>query len=153
MHKTDSDGVLIASVACYLMHEKNEILMENINNIISSEVIDVMAIMIICRIKRLVLDEHRFPVYSDRIGRPRIPESDRFPATPIDRETDTKKLVSESRFFLFYGGEGGIRTLGTRLGYTHFPGVRLRPLGHLSVRDAKIIRFVLVLQCQQLITI
>ncbi len=30
------------------------------------------------------------------------------------------------------GGEGGIRTLDT-LPYTHFPGVRLRPLGHLSV--------------------
>ena len=28
-----------------------------------------------------------------------------------------------------FGGEGGIRTLGT-LPYTHFPGVRLRPLGH-----------------------
>ena len=31
-----------------------------------------------------------------------------------------------------YGGEGGIRTLGTGLPYTHFPGVLLRPLGHLS---------------------
>ena len=30
-------------------------------------------------------------------------------------------------------GEKGIRTLGTLLEYTHFPGVRLRPLGHLSV--------------------
>jgi hypothetical protein len=29
------------------------------------------------------------------------------------------------------GGEGGIRTLET-LPFTHFPGVRLRPLGHLS---------------------
>ena len=34
--------------------------------------------------------------------------------------------------FVVYGGEGGIRTLDT-LPYTHFPGVRLRPLGHLSV--------------------
>ena len=34
--------------------------------------------------------------------------------------------------FSFSGGEGGIRTLDT-LPYTHFPGVRLRPLGHLSV--------------------
>ena len=33
---------------------------------------------------------------------------------------------------LIDGGEGGIRTLDT-LPYTHFPGVRLRPLGHLSV--------------------
>ena len=38
--------------------------------------------------------------------------------------------------FFDFGGEGGIRTLDT-LPYTHFPGVRLRPLGHLSVaRDS-----------------
>ena len=30
------------------------------------------------------------------------------------------------------GGERGIRTLDTVLAYTHFPGVRLQPLGHLS---------------------
>ena len=30
------------------------------------------------------------------------------------------------------GGAGGIRTLDTVLPYTHFPGVRLRPLGHRS---------------------
>ena len=29
-------------------------------------------------------------------------------------------------------GEGGIRTLGTRLGYTRFPGEPVRPLRHLS---------------------
>ena len=29
------------------------------------------------------------------------------------------------------GGEGGIRTLDT-LPYTHFPGVLLQPLGHLT---------------------
>ena len=32
------------------------------------------------------------------------------------------------------GGERGIRTLDTLLTYTHFPGVRLQPLGHLTVR-------------------
>ena len=32
------------------------------------------------------------------------------------------------------GGESGIRTHDTLLTYTHFPGVRLRPLGHLSVQ-------------------
>ncbi len=32
-----------------------------------------------------------------------------------------------------YGGEGGIRTLDTRLTYTHFPGVLLQPLGHFTV--------------------
>ncbi len=30
------------------------------------------------------------------------------------------------------GGERGIRTLDTLLRYTHFPGVLLKPLGHLS---------------------
>ena len=29
--------------------------------------------------------------------------------------------------------EEGIRTLDTLLAYTRFPGVRLRPLGHLSI--------------------
>ncbi len=33
------------------------------------------------------------------------------------------------------GGEGGIRTLDT-LPYTHFPGVLLQPLGHLTVFDS-----------------
>ena len=30
------------------------------------------------------------------------------------------------------GGEGGIRTLDELLTHTHFPGVRLKPLGHLT---------------------
>jgi hypothetical protein len=34
------------------------------------------------------------------------------------------------------GGERGIRTPETLL-FTHFPGVRLRPLGHLSKSQAK----------------
>ena len=34
--------------------------------------------------------------------------------------------------FLIIGGERGIRTLDTLLTYTHFPGVLLQPLGHLS---------------------
>ena len=33
---------------------------------------------------------------------------------------------------IFTGGERGIRTLGTLLTYTRFPGVLLQPLGHLS---------------------
>ena len=33
---------------------------------------------------------------------------------------------------LKYGGEGGIRTPDT-LPYTHFPGVLLQPLGHLTI--------------------
>ena len=31
-----------------------------------------------------------------------------------------------------YGGEGGIRTLDTRLTYTPLAGERLQPLGHFS---------------------
>ncbi len=34
--------------------------------------------------------------------------------------------------FRVSGGAGGIRTLDTLLAYTHFPGERLRPLGHRS---------------------
>jgi hypothetical protein len=33
-----------------------------------------------------------------------------------------------------HGGEKGIRTLETLLEPTRFPGVRLRPLGHLSTK-------------------
>ena len=33
---------------------------------------------------------------------------------------------------LCVGGEGGIRTRGTRIEYTAFPVLHLRPLGHLS---------------------
>ena len=43
-----------------------------------------------------------------------------------------KKIQLENAFSAMVGGEGGIRTLDTLLTYTHFPGVRLQPLGHLS---------------------
>ncbi len=42
-----------------------------------------------------------------------------------------KKLVLSYELFFKYGGEGGIRTPDT-LPYTHFPGVLLQPLGHLT---------------------
>ncbi len=42
-----------------------------------------------------------------------------------------KKGALRTPVFIF-GGEGGIRTLDTGLPYTHFPGVLLQPLGHLS---------------------
>ena len=45
------------------------------------------------------------------------------------------KIVRKFRNYLIYKvfcGESGIRTHGTLLEYTHFPGVLLRPLGHLS---------------------
>ena len=43
---------------------------------------------------------------------------------------DKTKGPSRGAFY-FIGGEEGIRTLDT-LPYTHFPGVLLQPLGHLS---------------------
>ena len=51
------------------------------------------------------------------------------------------KKPAKSRFFLNFrqpllkdnGGEGGIRTLDTGLGYTPLAGERLQPLGHLTV--------------------
>ena len=54
------------------------------------------------------------------------PEGSSTPPTPAEFQK------GPSGPFLNFGGEGGIRTLDT-LPYTHFPGVRLRPLGHLSV--------------------
>ena len=40
--------------------------------------------------------------------------------------------ATEERWDVRLGGEGGIRTLGTLFTHTRFPGVHLRPLGHLS---------------------
>ena len=37
------------------------------------------------------------------------------------------QLPKPAGFKAFYGGEGGIRTLDTLLGYTRFPIVRARP--------------------------
>ena len=42
-----------------------------------------------------------------------------------------KKPVLSYELFFKDGGEGGIRTPDT-LPYTHFPGVLLQPLGHLT---------------------
>jgi hypothetical protein len=50
----------------------------------------------------------------------------------ISFRVDTKKPPKGG--FLVSGGEEGIRTLDTLLTYTHFPGVLLQPLGHLSVK-------------------
>ena len=43
-----------------------------------------------------------------------------------------KKPAFPCELFFKYGGEGGIRTPDT-LPYTHFPGVLLQPLGHLTI--------------------
>ncbi len=47
-----------------------------------------------------------------------------------------KKPVLAYELFFKYGGEGGIRTLDT-LPYTHFPGVLLQPLGHLTILSSR----------------
>ena len=51
---------------------------------------------------------------------------------PVDVQHAKKKPVLSYELFLRYGGEGGIRTPDT-LPYTHFPGVLLQPLGHLTI--------------------
>ena len=51
---------------------------------------------------------------------------------PADVQHAKKKPVLSYELFLKYGGEGGIRTPDT-LPYTHFPGVLLQPLGHLTI--------------------
>src|SRR3546814_4786838 len=49
------------------------------------------------------------------------------------RSTRTDTLFPYTTLFRsLRGGAGGIRTLDTLLAYTHFPGERLRPLGHRS---------------------
>src|SRR5690554_3750507 len=53
----------------------------------------------------------------------------------------------------FIGGEGGIRTLDTLLTYTHFPGVLLQPLGHLSNKLFQISYVVAYLRAQTLIVL
>ena len=42
-------------------------------------------------------------------------------------------MSKNSGLLKIYGGERGIRTLDTLLTHTHFPGVLLQPLGHLTV--------------------
>ena len=48
--------------------------------------------------------------------------------SPVKHKSHPKYKVA----FVLIGGERGIRTLDTVLPYTHFPGVLLQPLGHLS---------------------
>jgi hypothetical protein len=45
----------------------------------------------------------------------------------------TKNALKKDIFFVICG-ENGIRTHEPLLAITHFPGVRLRPLGHLSLK-------------------
>ena len=50
---------------------------------------------------------------------------------PLCVQYTKKKPVPSYELFFKDGGEGGIRTPDT-LPYTHFPGVLLQPLGHLT---------------------
>ncbi len=50
--------------------------------------------------------------------------------------SDAKKPAFSCGLFSKYGGEGGIRTPDT-LPYTHFPGVLLQPLGHLTILSSR----------------
>ena len=52
------------------------------------------------------------------------------PNEGLDTNTNNK-MIKINELNKASGGEGGIRTLDT-FPYTHFPGVLLRPLGHLS---------------------
>ena len=58
------------------------------------------------------------------------------PLSPPHKKSPNKGLV-------LCGGERGIRTLDTRLAYTHFPGVLLQPLGHLSGNSFCFVRYTL----------
>lgn len=51
--------------------------------------------------------------------------------TPLRVRQAKKKPEQKFRLFFEDGGERGVRTLDT-LPYTHFPGVLLQPLGHLT---------------------
>ncbi len=51
---------------------------------------------------------------------------------PFSENIKEKSPYFRTSFHLEYGGEGGIRTHDT-LPYTHFPGVLLQPLGHLTI--------------------
>ncbi len=55
-----------------------------------------------------------------------------FSSPPGECNRRKKKPVLAYELFFEYGGEGGIRTPDT-LPYTHFPGVLLQPLGHLTI--------------------
>ena len=52
------------------------------------------------------------------------------PTRLLTHPSPQQKTRHKARLFVS-GGEGGIRTLDT-LPYTHFPGVLLQPLGHLT---------------------
>ena len=57
------------------------------------------------------------------------------------KQTQKSPRDIESTGALITGGERGIRTLETLLTLTHFPGVLLKPLGHLSVNFCRFLLY------------
>ena len=58
---------------------------------------------------------------------------------PFSENIKEKSPYFRTSSHLKYGGEGGIRTPDT-LPYTHFPGVLLQPLGHLTILSSRCCR-------------
>ncbi len=64
-----------------------------------------------------------------------------FTTPPLPPALDTNRADTSSTVHrLGRGGENGIRTRGTLLEYTRFPGEYHKPLGHLSVRASHLRR-------------
>ncbi len=61
----------------------------------------------------------------------RTPIGDSHPPPRSGEYTNKNAQLLTGHFYINDGGEGGIRTPDT-LPYTHFPGVLLQPLGHLT---------------------
>ncbi len=57
-------------------------------------------------------------------------------SSPLKENIKEKSPYFRTSSYLKYGGEGGIRTPDT-LPYTHFPGVLLQPLGHLTILSSR----------------
>ena len=68
-------------------------------------------------------------------GKPPVEPRRGFSSAPHGA-TCKKKPAYKCELFFKYGGEGGIRTPDT-LPYTHFPGVLLQPLGHLTILSSR----------------
>ncbi len=62
-----------------------------------------------------------------------------FSSPPFSENIKEKSPYFRTSSYLEYGGEGGIRTPDT-LPYTHFPGVLLQPLGHLTILSSRCCR-------------
>ena len=78
-------------------------------------------------------DDHRPAAKGGAIGRLAPP-----PGARGQRNRD-KGVKKNGRRAALFGGEEGIRTLERLNTFTRFPGVRLQPLIHLSVGEARII--------------